>query len=218
MPDIATTHDDTITALYRAGVRPRVVDVPELPFLMVDGVGDPNGSADYQATLGALFALAWTLKFAIREARGVDHRVPPLEGLWWADDMAGFADVDREGWRWTMMIRQPPEATPELVASAAAEVTERKGLPAAGAARLETFAEGHAAQVLHVGPYSAEGPTIERLHAFIHDLGGQFDGRHQRHHEIYLGDPRRAAPERLRTIVRQPFTLPDGAHPARRTT
>jgi hypothetical protein len=218
MTGIAAPHDDdTITALYRAGVRPRVVDVPELTFLMLDGAGDPNGSADYEAAVQALFTLAWTLRFAIRDTHGVVRRVAPLEGLWWADDMAGFGDADRDSWQWTMMIRQSPEATPDLVAGAVEQITSRKGLPAVAGVRLETFTEGRAAQVLHVGPYSSEAPTIARLHAFVHDLGGTFDGRRQRHHEIYLGDPRRSAPERLRTIVRQPFTDPNATGPDRRT-
>ena len=115
------------------------------------------------------------------------------------------------------MIRQPSEATPELVSAAAAQVSRQKGIPTAGDVRLETYDEGRAAQVLHVGPYSSEGPTIECLNAYVRELGGHFDGRRQRHHEIYVGDPRRAAPDRLHTILRQPFSLTSDEEPDRRT-
>jgi hypothetical protein len=188
--------------LYRATADPAFVDVPELPFLMVDGEGDPNTAPGYAEAVQALYVVAYTLRFALkRRPDGVDAPVMPLEGLWWADDMSVFLGGDRSAWRWTMGIRQPDRVGADDVAAAVEEARRKKGLPGLDRVRLERYTEGRAAQVLHVGPYSAEGPTIERLHRFIADSGYALGGRH---HEIYLGDPRRAAPEKLRTILRQP--------------
>lgn len=191
--------------LYRATSTPQFVDVPPLSCLMIDGTGDPNTSVEYADAIAALYSLAYTLKFALKQSAGLNYRVAPLEGLWWADDMAAFSMEHKANWHWTMMIAQPPEVTPELVETARDEVRRKKVLPALDRVRLEPFAEGRAAQVLHLGPYAAEAPTIERLHHFIREQGATFDGRRQKHHEIYLSDPRRAAPERLKTIVRQPI-------------
>lgn len=190
-----------IDALYRVGPSPELVDVPEMNFLMIDGHGDPNDSPQYAAAIQALYGVSYTLKFASKRAGGSDYRVAPLEGLWWAEDITAFTQGDKTAWLWTAMIRQPLEVTAAKVEQAAAEVAAKKHLPAARALRLERFAEGPCAQVLHVGPYAAEGPTIQRLHAFIHEQGYILRGKH---HEIYLGDPRRAAPDRLKTIIRQP--------------
>jgi hypothetical protein len=193
--------------LYRASARgPELVQVPELTFVMIDGQGDPNTSTAYKDAIEALYGLSYTLKFAVKKELGLDYRVGPLEGLWWADDMADFTTERKANYRWTMMIAQPDEVTPERFARARDEIGRKKALTALGSARLERFAEGLCAQILHVGPYSAEGPTIARLHAYIRELGGRFDGQLQKHHEIYLGDPRRSAPEKWRTIIRQSLT------------
>jgi hypothetical protein len=146
------------------------------------------------------------MRFALKRSGGADYKVAPLEGLWWSVDMRSFQIADRASWDWTMMIRQPPEVTQELFAATRAQLSITKGIASAGQARLETLAEGLAAQVLHVGPYSSEGPTIAGLHAYVQALGFSFIGNDQKHHEIYLSDPRRTAPERLRTIIRQPVT------------
>jgi hypothetical protein len=192
--------------LYRASSRgPEVVRVPELGFLMIDGQGDPNTSAGYKEALQALFGLSYTLKFAIKKELGLAYRVGPPEGLWWSDDMTAFQFDDKADWRWTMMIAQPDHVTPERFAHAREDLGRKKELAALESVRLERWAEGLCGQLMYVGPYSSEGPTIARLHTFIRESGGSFDGRRQKHHEIYLGDPRRAAPEKLRTIVRQPF-------------
>ncbi|MEP7178510.1 MAG: GyrI-like domain-containing protein [Pseudonocardiales bacterium] len=199
--------DRDITALYRADVSPQMVDVPDLPFLTIDGHGDPNTSRKYQHAVQALFTLSYSLKFAIKRSGGADHKVGPLEGLWWAADMRVFDLGDKSAWDWTAMIRQPAEVTPDLLRHVIDDVVSKKQLPALDQVRFESFTEGRAAQILHIGPYSAEGPTIARLHAFIAEHGFAFDhadSHRQKHHEIYLGDPRRAAPERLRTIIRQP--------------
>jgi hypothetical protein len=191
--------------LYEASRTPELVLVPKLTFLMVDGSGDPNTSPAYRDAIQALYGLSYTLHFALKKELGVDERVGPLEGLWWSDDMADFPGERKGDWSWTAMIAQPDAVTPEWFERARADVRRKKGPSAAlEHARLETFEERLAAQVLYLGPYSDEGPTIVHLHEFIHELGYTFDGRREKHHEIYLGDPRRSAPEKLRTIIRQP--------------
>jgi hypothetical protein len=177
------------------------VEVPELQFLMVDGAGDPNTSPEYAQAVEALFAVSYTVKFMVKMAEGINYAVMPLEGLWWADDLTAFVANDRSKWRWTMMIMQPSFVVRDVFGAAIADVAKRKALPAVGKLRLETFTEGSCAQVLHVGPFTAEGPTIERLHAFIDSR----TGRRGKHHEIYLSDIRRADPARWKTIIRQPM-------------
>jgi hypothetical protein len=183
--------------------RPVLVDVPEVSFLMVDGQGDPNRSQDYRDAVQALFAVSYAVKFAIKRAAGIDYRVMPLEGLWWVDDMSTFTVDDKTSWQWTALIAQPDLATEQLVAQAVATAAAKRPLPAAGRVRLERFWEGRAAQLLHRGPFSAEGPTIARLHGFIAEQGLSRRGKH---HEIYLTDFTRTAPERLKTVLRQPVT------------
>ena len=181
-----------------------VVDVPSMNFLMVDGVGDPNTSSEYQKAVEALFSVSYSLKFAFKKSFGVDYRVMPLEGLWWADDMTAFLADDRANWKWTMMIMQPDFIRREDVDDAIATAARKRPNPMLAALRFESFAEGRAAQMLYVGPYAAEGPAIAQLHAFIEEQGGKLAGKH---HEIYLSDPRRVPVEKLKTIIRQPFTL-----------
>lgn len=177
------------------------VDVPRLRFLMVDGQGDPDTTPAYTEAVEALFSVSYTARFMLKRAAGVDYAVMPLEGLWWADDHAAFATDDRALWRWTLMILQPDFVEDAVVDAAVAQVRDRKRLPAVERLRLQSFAEGRCAQVLHVGPFSEEGPTIERVHAFVAERG-QLAGRH---HEIYLSDIRRADPARWRTVIRQPM-------------
>jgi hypothetical protein len=187
---------------YTAGRDPALVRVPELTFLMADGQGDPNTSASYGEAVQALYATAYAVRFALKRGpEAIDAPVMPLEGRWWAPDMAAFTSGDRCAWHWTMMIALPDVAGADVVAAARATAVRKVGPDAAGRVRLDRFAEGPAAQVLHVGPYSSEGPTIRALHEFIAAQGWALTGEH---HEIYLSDPRRAAPERLRTILRQP--------------
>jgi hypothetical protein len=199
------SRDLTAERLYEASRQPEAVRVPELSFLMIDGHGDPNTSAEYREAIQALYSLAYTLKFGVKTELGITFHVGPLEGLWWADDMTEFSTGRKAGWHWTAMIVQPDVVSQDQFERARDDVRRRKGFAALERVRFERFEEGLAAQVLYLGPYSDEGPTIERLHAFIHELGHTFDGRYQRHHEIYLGDPRRSAPEKLRTIIRQPI-------------
>lgn len=188
-------------SLYQVPTKKVVlVDIPALTYLMIDGKGNPNISQDYQVALNALYKMAFTLKFMIKKEMSIDYPVMPLEGLWWTDDTLHFSMDAKDTWYWTMMIMQPSCVTVELVEQAR-EQLQRKDVPSLEKIRLEGLREGLSAQIMHMGPYAAEGPTIARLHDFIRENGYALEGRH---HEIYLGDPRRAAPEKLRTIIRQP--------------
>lgn len=192
--------------LYRPSAK-EVVDVyvPEMSFIMADGAGDPNTSEAFAKVVEALYAVSYTLKFTVRKEDGIDYGVMPLEGLWWTDGAdAELEDVlrDRDSWRWTAMIMQPEWVTGERFGAAVASVERKKGLPGVSRLRFEAFHEGRAAQILHVGPFSQERPAIEKVERFIGERGGERRGRH---HEIYLTDFRRTAPEKLKTIIRQPF-------------
>jgi hypothetical protein len=187
--------------LYRPSKKEvTAVDVPPLKFLMIDGQGAPGGE-EYGIALGALYSVAYTLKFSSK-AQGLDFKVMPLEGLWWADDMAAFAEANKETWKWTAMILVPDFVTEEMVGEAKAQAMEKKGVPAISGVRLETFREGPSAQILYIGPYADEDDTIERIHQFIEQQGHRLRGKH---HEIYLSDPNRTAPEKLKTVIRQPY-------------
>jgi hypothetical protein len=180
-----------------------IVDVPEMNFLMVDGQGDPNTSAAYRNAVEALFAVSYALKFMIKKSESpVDYAVMPLEGLWWVDDMARFSLNDKAAWKWTSMIMQPEYVAADLFQQALRQVKKKKNSLAFSGMRFECFHEGQAAQILYSGSYADEGPTIERIHRFIAEQGHRLRGRH---HEIYLSDPRRTAPAKLKTIIRQPF-------------
>jgi hypothetical protein len=190
-----------LAMLYRPHAGgPRFVDVPELGFLMVDGEGDPESATSFMDAVGALYSTAYTLKFGLRKL-GLDFTVMPLEALWWVEGKDPFAFDRRGNWHWTAMIAVPDEVTPIEVEEARVTVAEKRDVPALPLLRFERFLEGLSVQVTHVGPYSAEAPTIERVHTFIRDHGCAPRGRH---HEIYLSDPKRTPPERLKTIVRQP--------------
>ncbi|MDH5688785.1 MAG: GyrI-like domain-containing protein [Candidatus Bathyarchaeota archaeon] len=180
-----------------------IVDVPKMNFLMVDGQGDPNTAQEYRDAIEALYAVSYTLKFMIKKGEEVDYVVMPLEGLWRAEDMTEFNMGNKDAWEWTSMIMQPPYVTQELVQKALKQVEERRNLPALSKMRFGSFHEGLSVQIMHIGPYSAEGPTIERLHNFIREKGYGLRGKH---HEIYLSDPRRSKLGKLKTIIRQPIT------------
>jgi hypothetical protein len=188
--------------LYQPSAKEVVmVEVPAMNFLMIDGQGDPNTSPSYQAAVEALFSVAYAIKFKVKKTLAIDYGVLPLEGLWWAGDMAKFSVEDKAGWKWTMMIMQPEFVSAALVRDTIAEVKKKKDLPALGKLRFGTFSEGQCAQVLHIGPFTAEGPTVARVHAFI-DAAGKRTGKH---HEIYLTDIRKADPARWKTVIRQPL-------------
>lgn len=181
-----------------------VTDVPPMQFLMIDGYGDPNTSPQYAAAIEALYGTAYKIKF-LSKAGGQDYVVPPLEGLWWAEDMDVFTTSrDKSAWHWTMMIMQPDWITPEMLAEAVEMVSKRSDSPVVRALRLETYHEGLSVQTLHIGTYDEEGPVLHRMHhEFIPQNGYEPRGKH---HEVYLSDPRRVAPEKLKTVLRQPVT------------
>ena len=180
-----------------------IVEVPKMNFLMVDGQGDPNTSQSFQDAIDVLFSLSYTLKFMIKRGEiGIDYGVLPLEGLWWTDDMSSFSVEKKDGWKWTLMIMQPELVTREMVQEAIEQVRVKKNPVSLPLQRFESFDEGKVAQIMHIGPFSEEGPTVEKVHSFIEESGSQRTGKH---HEIYLSDIRRAAPERWKTIIRQPM-------------
>ncbi len=178
------------------------VDVPTMNYLMADGKGDPNTSQAYSDAIEALFMVSYAVKFVVKKGTpAIDYGVMPLEGLWWADDMSRFTTTDRSNWRWTMMIMQPSFITPGIIDRAIADVKRKKNPTAISKLRLEAFSEGRCAQILHIGPFSEEGPTIEKVHQFI-DSKSKRTGKH---HEIYLSDIRKADPSKWKTIIRQPM-------------
>ena len=188
----------------------RVVEVPPLQYLMIDGAGDPNTSPAYRDAVSALFPVAYALKFASRSELGVDTVVMPLDGLWHAPDMESFTSRrDKSAWMWTSMIMVGDHITASMFAHAVESVAQKAAkkkepIPALDAVRLETLEEGTCVQTLHVGPFDDEGPVLDDLHhRFIPENGLQMRGRH---HEIYLSDLRRTDPAKLRTILRQPVT------------
>ena len=145
-----------------------VVELPQMNFLMIDGEGDPNTSQSFQDAIDVLYPLSYTLKFIIKRGEiGIDYGVLPLEGLWWADDMSSFSVDNKENWKWTLMIMQPELVKKEIVATAIEEVRKKKKPVALPLVRFESFAEGKVGQIMHIGPFSEEGPTVEKLHSFL---------------------------------------------------
>lgn len=189
--------------LYKASAKKiSVVTVPTMQYLMIDGNGNPNNSIEFQNAVEALFSVSYTLKFMVKKTLEVDYGVMPLEGLWWCDDMNNFSIDNKDVWKWTLMIVQPQYIIPELLSTALEKVRRDKSLPALDSMRFDNYDEGLVAQVLHVGPFSEEGPAVEGLHSFIHENGYQMNGKH---HEIYLSDTRRGDPKNWKTIIRQPI-------------
>jgi len=178
------------------------LEVPEMQFLMVDGHGDPNVAQEYQEAVEALYAVAYKIKFASKKQLGRDYVVPPLEGLWWAEDMGAFTTArDKSKWDWTMMIMTPEWISQEMYADAVEQVRQGKHPAALEKVRLERYNEGLSVQIMHIGSYDDEGPTLMKMHnEFLPENGYVENGKH---HEIYLGDPRKLAPEKLKTVLRQ---------------
>ncbi|GAB3435226.1 GyrI-like domain-containing protein [Actinophytocola sediminis] len=181
-----------------------LLDVPELSYLAIDGHGDPNTAPAYPAAVQALYSVAYTLKFASRRDTGRDFVVGPLEGLWWAEDPTVFTTRAKESWNWTMLLHQPAWLTADQVRAAREAALAKKGLPAIAELRTLTITEGRCAQVLHVGSYDDEGPVLATLHDEYLPANGLREAG--QHHEVYLGDPRRTAPAKLRTVLRQPVS------------
>jgi hypothetical protein len=178
-----------------------IVDVPPSNFLMIDGRGDPNTSMDFQQAMDALYSLSYGLKFTLK-SHGYDHIVPPLEGLWWIENMEEFNFSNKNRWEWTMMIMQPEWINHEWVEKVRMDVLKKKSNPLIVKARFEQYIEGISVQKLYIGAYEDEAPTIAEMHQYIVTNGYQINGKH---HELYLGNPRKTPPEKLQTILRQPI-------------
>ena len=178
------------------------VEVPAMNYLMVGGEGDPNTSKAYSDAIEALFALSYAIKFMVKKGSlAIDYGVMPLESLWWADDALDFTASDKSRWKWTAMIMQPAFVTRAVVEQAMVEVKKKKNPVALSRVRFESLSEGRCAQIMHIGPFSEEGPTIEKVHRFIASVGQSIG----KHHEIYLSDIRKADPAKWKTIIRQPM-------------
>lgn len=179
-----------------------IVEVPELRYLMIDGAGDPNSARSYKEAIETLYPVAYAIKFASKLKLGRDYVVPPLEALWWADDMNDFIGRRKDTWLWTAMIMLPDWISAELISGCIETLQSTKRPPAIANLRIGTLAEGQSVQILHVGAYDDEGPVLARLHhEFMPANGLTFNGSH---HEIYLSDARKTSPEKLKTILRQP--------------
>jgi len=180
-----------------------IVDAPKMQFLMVDGHGDPNTAQEYQDAIEALYGVAYKMKFISKKTLQKDYVVPPLEGLWWAEDMETFSTArDKSQWDWTMMIMTPEWVTVDIFANAAEQVRTAKNPVALDKVRLEHYHEGLSVQIMHIGSFDDEGPVLAEMHReFIPDKGYLENGKH---HEIYLSDFRKVSPEKLKTVLRQP--------------
>ena len=179
-----------------------IVDVPEMQFVMVDGHGDPNTAQEYQDAVEALYAVAYKMKFISKKTLEKDYVVPPLEGLWWAEDMETFHTREKSEWDWTMMIMTPEWINVEIFDEAIVQVHRAKDPASLDKVRLERYHEGLSVQIMHIGSYDDEGPILSQMHSdFIPKNGFVENGKH---HEIYLSDPRRVALEKLKTVLRQP--------------
>ena len=180
------------------------VEVPQMQFVKVDGEGDPNTAPTYRSAVEWLYGVSYAMKFAAKATLGKDYVVPPLEGLWWADDPKSFVTRAKDQWRWTMMIMAPDFVPRGMFENAVAKTSGKLG-QAPQSLRLEPYGEGLSLQTLHVGSYDDEGPVLARLHGEVMPSKGMaFNGPH---HEIYLSDPRRTESARLKTILRQPVCV-----------
>jgi len=182
-----------------------LIEVPKMNFIMIDGQGAPE-SPQFAQSIQALYPIAYTIKFDKKKAGGPDFTVMALEALWWAENMKVFMPetADRNKWQWTVMLLLPDFITRKDFENAVAAAQKKKDNPALSKVRFESFTEGKSAQIMHIGPYSAEGPNIQKLHHKIVEIGGKLSGKH---HEIYLSDPRRVTPDKMKTVVRQPYRL-----------
>ena len=196
-------HKKIFKHLYKPSAKKvEIVNVPKMNFLMIDGKGDPNTSQEFQDAVEALFGLSYTVKFIVKKSdMAIDYAVMPLEGLWWIDDMSKFSVEDKSDWKWTLMMMQPEFVTPDLIENGIEELHRKKDPVALPKIRFEFFEEGKSAQVMHIGPFSEEGPTVEKVHQFIAENGFERRGKH---HEIYLSDIRRGNPANWKTVIRQP--------------
>ena len=192
-----------LKSLYNASSQPVMVNVPAMNYLMIDGKGDPNTSVESKEAIETLYPVAYAIKFKFKKENDIDFGVMPLEGLWWTEDMKQFTTENKDIWQWTYMIQQPDFVTENIFKQTLEDVA-RKKLPAILKLRFISLDEGLSAQIMHVGPFSEEASTIQKLHSFIKDNGYKIDGLFKKHHEIYLSDYRKTQPQKLKTIIRQP--------------
>lgn len=192
----------TLKQLYNPSLNGfHIVDVPAMNFLMVNGKGDPNISLEYQQAIEALYGISYGIKFALK-SQGYDHVIPPMEGLWWMEDVNEFSRANIARWQWTMMIMQPEWVTRDTVERESARLIKKKDNLSHVRIQYERLIEGSAVQILFIGAYADEAPVIAKMHAFIKSNGYQTNGKH---HEIYLNDVRKTSAEKLHTILRQPI-------------
>ncbi len=205
MPEQKLNLKKQFPELYNPAKKPHITEIPEMTFFMVDGNGYPVYKPLYQESMQLLYGASFSLKMKIIKPTGKDYVIPPLEGLWWADDMSIFTTEymeRKEEWKWTSMIRIPDFVSEEQIKKGLTIFQKSKNPENFDKLRYEKYAEGTVVQVLHLGPFSEEGPVIERMHEFALAQGYIL---HEKHHEIYISDPRRTKPEKLRTVIRQPI-------------
>ncbi len=197
-------YKNELKQFYRQSAKKiEIVDLPKMNFLMINGKGNPNKSIEFSNAVEALYAVSYSIKFSIKRSdMNIDYGVMPLEGLWWVDNMKDFDINKKEDWKWTLMIMQPEIVTNEHIKNAMEQVKKKKNPISLSKIEFKSFKEGKSVQTLHIGPFSEEGPTIEKIHTFISDNNRQI---RDKHHEIYLSDTRRAKPENWKTIIRQPI-------------
>lgn len=186
---------------------PVIVTVPSINFIMIDGKGDPNKAREYQNAVEALYSVSYTIKFMPKKGYSIpgyyDFKVGTLEGLWWMDGNTDFVNTDKSNWQWTMMIRQADFVTDKVFNQAVELTKQKKPNPSLDLLRLQNYQEGTCVQIMHIGPYSEEHANIMLMHEFAKSKGYKLHGKH---HEIYLGDPRKAKPQKLKTVLRQPIS------------
>ena len=182
--------------------KPEIITTPSMQYLMVDGHGDPNESVEFQHAIGALYSTAYTIKFTRKKSeKGNDFSIGALEGLWWNEGNKPFGVGKKEDWLWTVMIWLPDDVSQAEFKQAVETLKVKKPNPSLETIRLARFDEGKVVQIMHIGPYGEEQPSVDKMEAYARAEGYSQSGKH---HEIYFGDPRRTAPDKLRTILRHP--------------
>lgn len=195
-------HKKVFKSLYNPPKKPVILDVPTMNYLKIDGQGNPNDSEAFAEKTQLLYALSYAIRFAVKKSMNIAYTVMPLEGLWWSQNMDTFVTRDKSSWEWTLMILQPEFVTAEMVEAGKAEVIRKKKLDQVSEVRFEPYEAGTAVTMLHIGSYDDEAPNIQWMHNFAQDQEYTLHGLHQ---EIYLSDPRKTAPEKMKTVLRQPI-------------
>jgi len=190
-----------LKAVYTAKKDPTILTVPAIQYVTFAGKGDPNTSELFQSAMGVLYGMAYTLKFMLKD-EGKDFTVMPLEGQWWSDDIKDFSEGNKDQWFWKVMIALPDYVTEKYFLKAQESLQEKKNPPNLAKAKLERLEDGLSVQVMYIGPYSDEGPAIKAMHHYAEEQGYTLRGKHR---EIYMGNPQRTAPEKLKTILRHPL-------------